>query len=58
MSLNLELKHKNETCKNWRKGTEAQGEQYNQELQQQFENIKESHVMMCLGEFYVVCHIL
>ena len=39
MSLNLlvELKHKNETCKKWRKGTEAQWEQYNQELQQQLE---------------------
>ena len=58
MSLNLELKHKHETCKKWRKGTEAQWEQYNQELQQQFENIKESHVMIVSGEFYVVCHIL
>ena len=37
MSLNLELKHKNETCKKWRKGPEAQWEQYNQELQQQLE---------------------
>ena len=37
MSLNLELKQKNETCKKWRKGTEAQWEQYNQELQQQLE---------------------
>ena len=37
MSLNLELKQKKETCKKWRKGTEAQWEQYNQELQQQLE---------------------
>ena len=31
------IKTKNETCKKWRKGTEAQWEQYNQELQQQLE---------------------